>query len=203
MLLLWRLQDHSKPEFIEQRRQALSQWLATLARIPRMTSNLDFLLFLGITNEICEKVRAVLFAPSLQHSLPLQIAYCPLAECYVWQCHACGSAGPVLANNVVDRVCCHGPHILRHHIYDAFPFPDARGVVWLSFYCDHAVLSPLQSVIFQTGALGMTLKGQRVGAELFVEVTAFKNNDDGSRGQAELSHQISIGDKCVLLCLIA
>jgi hypothetical protein len=50
------------------------------------------------------------------------------------------------------------------------------------------------------GPLGMTLKGQRVGSQLFVEVAAFKNNDDGSKGQAELANQISIGDKYVCEC---
>jgi hypothetical protein len=124
----WR-QDHSKPEFIEQRRQALTQYLVALSRIPRMASNLDFLLFLGISNDICEKVRG--------------------------ESHAA-----------------------------------AVSTVGLTGF-----LCPLQSVIFLAGPLGMTLKGQRVGSQLFVEVAAFKNNDDGSKGQAELSNQISIGDK--------
>ena len=47
----------------------------------------------------------------------------------------------------------------------------------------------------QEGALGITLRGQRLGPNNFTDVTELKANADGSRGQAEISGVVRIGDK--------
>jgi hypothetical protein len=57
-----------------------------------------------------------------------------------------------------------------------------------------------RSVVFHDGPLGLTLRAQRVGANVFTDVSAFKNNTDGSRAQGEASASIRVEDKCVSSC---
>ena len=51
------------------------------------------------------------------------------------------------------------------------------------------------SVMFDDGPLGLTLKGSRSGVHHYVEVTQFKPRPDGSPAAAEASGVVQIGDK--------
>ena len=51
--------------------------------------------------------------------------------------------------------------------------------------------------IFREGPLGMTLRAHRVATTVYTDVSAYKNNPDGSRGQAEIGGCVRVEDKCV------
>jgi hypothetical protein len=51
--------------------------------------------------------------------------------------------------------------------------------------------------IFREGPLGMTLRAHRVATTVYTDVSAYKSNPDGSRGQAEIGGCVRVEDKCV------